>query len=45
MLGALLAFAFLSGQCFGIELAKPVWKQILGDKLSIKDALEVDPEA
>ena len=45
MLGALLAFAFLSGQCFGIELAKPVWKQILGDKLSIEDALEVDPEA
>ena len=45
MLGALLAFAFLSGQCFGVELAKSVWKQILGDKLCIEDVLEVDEEA
>ena len=45
MLGALLAFAFLSGQCFGIQVAQSVWKQILGDKLLIQDVLEVDEQA
>ena len=44
-LGGLLAFAFLTGQCFGVELAKPVWKQLIGDKLSIEDVLEVDRQA
>lgn len=41
-LGALLAFSFLCLQPFTAELAPCVWKQIIGDKLTLQDIKEID---
>jgi len=44
-LGALLAFSFLCLQPFTVELATCVWKQIIGDKLTLQDIKEIDTKA
>ena len=41
-LGGLLAFSFLTGQPFGVEMAPVVWKQIVSDKIDIEDLKNID---
>ena len=41
-IGGLLAFSFLTRQPFSVDLADPVWKQVIGDKLLMEDMLVVD---
>ena len=41
-MGGLLAFSFLCRQPFSLDFADPVWKQIIGEKLSLKDVVHVD---
>jgi len=40
--GVLIGIAIRTGSPLSLNLAEPVWKQVVGMKLSLKDVSEVD---